>query len=252
MVPPAGGNTEQPSEQPVPAQDISIAPADMVIYPNEYIAYQKYLDVIRGRPGMADSAVIEATVTSILSGEVCPYQEEACTIEPYPDDWGTVTVDRIIEYLPFGEHGSQPAEAQTGGIQTSEEKTAPGYTGAEGQPGSVKYEPLQPGQEVQTHFLLTARPAKVRRLSTTGSEGMESAQSPGGDAGQLVVHQVGPGDTTFEPIPREGDHFVFSILATDALDSGEIVLPGLTIGSRFRARVQYDGTLYVQEYEPIP
>jgi hypothetical protein len=257
MAPPAGEETEQRGEQPTAAQDIAIAPSEMVLYPKEYAAYQAYLDVIKGRPGMADGAVIEGTVLSLATGEVCPYQEEPCRIEAYPDDWGTVRVDKIVEYAPIGEPGSNPVESQDGGTPTGEtpglsEQTSPQYTGTAGQAGPAKYAPLQQGQEVQAHFLLTARPARVRQLATGASAGAEAAQSAGADAGQVVTHQAEPGETTFEPIPREGEAFVFSTIATDARDAGELVLPGLTAGVRFRARVQYDGTLYVQEYELIP
>jgi hypothetical protein len=224
----------------------------MVIYPKEYAAYQQYLDVIRGRPAMADAAVIEATVLSILTGEICPYQEEPCRIEPYPDDWGTVRVDEIVEYSSLDGQGKNRVEEQTGGTQTSEGQTSPGYTGTEGQAGPVKYEPMQSGQEVKTHFLLTVRPARVRHLSATGAEGMESAQPLAADAGQPVVHQAEPGDTTYEPVLREEGYYLFGTLAAGAQDPGELVLPGLTVGSRFRATVLYDGTLYVQEYELIP
>jgi hypothetical protein len=229
----------------------------MVLYPKEYAAYQQYLDVIKGRPGMADSAVVEVTVISVAIGEVCPYQEEPCPIEAYPDDWGTVRVDSIVEYAPLGEPGNTPVEGQAGGTQAgrtpaSSAQTSPQYTGTEGQAGPAKYESLQPGQEVQAHFLLTARPAWVRQVTATAYEGAEVTQPAGGGAGQVVAHQAEPGEPTFEPIPREGEAFVFGTIATDARDPGELVLPGLTAGARFRARVLYDGTLYVGEYELIP
>ena len=248
----AGENTEQPGEQSAPAQDASIAPPEMVIYPKEVAAYEVYLDVIKGRPSMADTAVIEGTVLSIQPGEVCPYQEEPCPTEPYPDDWGTVRVDNIVEYAPLGEPGSSPVEGQAGGAQPSEGQTSPGYTGAGAQPGPAKYNPLQPGQELTAHFLLTTRPARVRRLATTAFEGAGQAQPLESDAGQVVTHQAETDDTTLEPVLREGGYFVFSTLAIDTQESGELLLPGLTAGARFRARVLYDGTLHVQEYELIP
>jgi hypothetical protein len=251
-VPPDIQTMEQGGEPSAPAQDISIAAPEMVIYPKEYAAYQQYLDVIKGRPSMADSAVIEGTVLSIQPGEVCPYQEEPCRIEPYPDDWGMVRVDKIFEYAPLVRQGSNPVEAQSSGVQLSEGQTSPGYAGTGGQPSPAKYKPLQSGQEVQAHFLLTTRPARVRQLTTTASEGAGSAPSLESDAGQVVTHQAEPGEPAFEPIPREGGAFVFSTLTTDARDPAELLLPGLTASARFRARVLYDGTLYVQEYELIP
>lgn len=240
------------SEQPAPANDILIVPEEMILYPAESIAYEKYLDVIRGRPGMADSAVIEGTITSLLYGEICPYQEETCRIEPYPNDWGVVRVDRILEYRPYGAQGEEPIMEQPGQAPTSGSETTPGHAGAGEQPKLGKYEPLQPGQEAEAQFLLTARPAKIRRVQATGSEGTGLSQPSGSDSEQTAEQQVGPGIPTFEAIPREGEAYVFHILPRESTESGAMALPGLTSGSRFRATVQYNGTLYVQGYEVIP
>lgn len=225
---------------------------EMIVYPAEYVAYQYYLDVIGGKPGRADTGVIEATVLSINTSEVCPYQEEICSIEPYPSDWGVVRVDNVVSYSPFGGQVSgaveEPGEAEPppGGRTTS------GNTGSGQQPEKAKYAPLRTGEEVQTLFLLTTRPAKVRSAPIAGAQAAEPARPPEGDAQTTIGRQIQPGEAVFKPIPREGDHFVFYPKLTDSSSAGETVLPGLEIGSRFRAEIRFNGTLYVEEYEVLP
>ena len=243
-----------PTATPVPPPEGEIArmPEEFIIYPEEFIAYQNYLDVIGGKPGIADTGVIEATVISISRTEVCPYQEEECSIEPYPNDWGMVRVDKIINYTPYAEQAlgsriEQPSETEPAGGETT-----PGYGGAEHQPKGGKYVPLQEGQEIQTLFLLTVSPVKVRYVPAAGSEGTEPTEPPGDDAQRTAEHPVQPGQTVFKPIPREGDYFVFAIRIVDSPTTIESILPGLAVGSKFRAEIRYDGTLYIEEYEVIP
>jgi hypothetical protein len=248
---PATPTAEIPSS-PSPATQTAPPARDIIIYPEGYGEYQKYLDVIGGTPGMADTGVIEATVASILKSEVCPYQEENCRIEPYPNDWGLVRVDEILQYVPYGAQDMEPAREQPGQTPDSGAETTAGSTGVSPPSKGQRHETLQPGQEIQTHFLFTARPAKVSTGSLAGPGSPLPSQPPGGEPEQAAEHRVQPGEPVYEPIPRDGDYLVFVTEIEGMPDSTEIILPGLEIGSRFRARIRYDGTLYVQEYEVIP
>jgi hypothetical protein len=245
-----------PTTAPATAGGETKGPAgELIIYPKEFIAYQNYLDVIGGKHGIADTGVIEATVISITRSEICPYQEEKCRIEPYPNDWGVVRVDKITSYTLYDaqQQPPEPGVEPPGGAESPGGVTSPGYTGPEQQSEKGRSEPLQEGQQVQTHFLLTVGPAKVRYVPMTESEGMEPAQLPDGDAQQTVGQPVQPpGETAFKPISREGDYLVFTTRIGDFQRTTEKILPRLEVGSRFRAEIQYDGTLYVEEYEVIP
>ena len=113
-----------------------------------------------------------------------------------------------------------------------------------------EYEPLQEGQEVSTHFLLTVRPVKVRYASINGSVGgMESAQEYGNtNSDQDISHVITPEEKIFKPIPKDGNYHVFTTKIGDFPGITEKNLPGLEVGSKFRAEIQYDGYLYVEEY----
>jgi hypothetical protein len=224
----------------------------MIIYPPQYSQYQAYLDVIGARPGRADTALIEATVTSIQTSDVCPYDEEECRIEPYPNDWGMVRVDKVVEYAPYGEQGEGAQAEQSSQAQGSGAETTAGDSGIEPAPERRQHEPLQVGQEVQTQFVLTTRPVKVRHVPAGESEGIEPMMHTEPEAGDTEEHALEPGQGVFQPIPRAGQHYVFTTRIGDYAAPVEVILPGLDVGARFRAEVQFDGVLYVEEYELVP
>jgi hypothetical protein len=257
MPPVVPSRPAQPSGEPAPVGKVPvgtapIAPMDMIIYPQEYSQYQAYLDVIGARPRAADTAIIEATVTSILTSDICPYHEEDCRIEPYPSDWGTVRVEKILDYAAYGEHPEGAEAEQPDQPKDSGAENTAGHSGIEPAFEGRLHEPLQVGQEVQTQFVLTARPAKVRYVPAGGSEGIEPMQYTESGAGEMVEHPVVSGEAVFNPISREGQYYVFTTNIGDYAAPVETVLPGLDAGARFRARIRYDGILYVEEYELVP
>ena len=150
----------------------------------------------------------------------------------------------------------QLEQPSSSGEEPSEEGTTPGYRGEDlPKPKLPEYEPLQEGQEVSTHFLLTARPAKVRYTPTPESEPsphgpMGSAQSKDIVSGQNINHKSEPGEKIFKPIPKDGSYYVFTTKYgfPEAIEKN---LPGLKVGSKFRAEIWYDGSLYVEEYGVI-
>ena len=262
------------TEGPAPARQLNgnetqSGTPEIIIYPEEYIIYQDYLKTIGGKPRISDIGTVEATIISITKTEVCPDEIDfaseptepiECSIEPYPKDFGIVRIDRIINYTPHSEQNmepiiEQPSEgkpSEGGETTTTSGYEGPGYSPKPKPP--IEYEPLKEGQEVQTLFLLTVSPAKIRYVPINESTGgMESIQLPEGDTQQTVSHQVGPEKKIFKPIPKDGDYFVFPKIGKFP-EPGvtEKILHGLEIGSKFRAGIWYDGSLlYVEEYEVI-
>jgi len=241
-------------------------------YPEEYLIYQDYLGTIGGVPRVSDVGIIEGTVISITRSEACPYPEEKCRIEPYPKDIGIVRIDKIIEYTSYSEQSvGQPIEEPPGEEPSGEEPlTGGGNKGEEPPlpPKPIEYERLQVGQEVPTSFLLTTRPVKVRYVSIppTGEpepgphgalelETGQSAEEPVGEKSS-VEYPLEPGEEplpkTYKPIPREGKYFVFTTKIIGYPETSQKILPGLEIGSKFRAKIHYAGSLYVEEYEIVP
>ena len=233
---------------------------EIALIPEEFVIYQDYIDVIGGVSPLSsyvDTGTVEATVISITESDICPgpqQEGETCTIEPYPNDWGTMRIDKIIDYTPFSEKTvQQPVEEPAEGEEPVQGTTPP-YQGKDlPEPKMPEYEPLQEGQEVSTHFLLTTRPVKVRYVPMESSEysqpesGLESAQ----ESEQMVGHSVEPGKKTYKPIPKDGGYFVFTTKVGEYPEVIEKVLTGLEIGDKFRAKIHYDGTLYLEEYEII-
>lgn len=258
---PAAGPEEASSAPPAPAR-ATLPPAsvlssgepagEMAIHPQGLVTYQAYLDVIGGRPGPADSATVEATVVSLHHEEVCPYRDqEQCPIEPYPRDWAMVRIDAMREHVPYGSAGP-PAEGAQPGSESPGEETSPQYRGAESAPAQKAVPPLREGQEVQALFLLTARPAQARYEPAAVSGGLEAAQGTGPGTGETQEQPLGPAQRAFPPLTTRGGRYVFVTRIGDYAAPVEILLPGLEAGDRFRARVRYDGILYVKEYELLP
>jgi len=239
----------------------------MVMIPEELVIYYDYLGVIGGKPRISDIGTIEATIISITKNEVCPDEIESvapeptdCSIEPYPKDTGIVRIDKIINYTPYSE---QPVEHLEQSSPSGEEpsETALGYNGNgyRGEdlpkPKLPEYEPLQEGQEVSTHFLLTAGPAKVRYAPIPEPQPsphgpMESAQSKDIISEQNRSHKSESEEKIFKPIPKDGNYYVFTT-KYGFPETIEKILPGLQVGSKFRAEIWYDGSLYIEEYEVV-
>jgi len=259
-------------------------------YPEEYLIYQDYLDVIEGvsrhfHKNIGDTGTIEATVISLRRDNICPYNEEKCRIEPYPLDVVRVRIDKIIEYTKYSEQTVEnPIEAMekpTNEKEQSEEdqgEQVPGYEGKfVPKPKLLEYDPLQEGQEVQAKFLLSARPVKVIYTSIPPKEEPEPSQLELGEEQAIIVSEdhtttakepSASNDSTitvssgtinieehlpkvYKPIPKEGDYFVFTTRIIEYPEISQKVLPGLKEGDKFRAKITYAGTLYLEEYELI-
>jgi hypothetical protein len=81
---------------------------------------------------------------------------------------------------------------------------------------------------------------------------MEPMQHTESGTDELVERPVEPGAAVFNPIPRQGHYYVFTSRMGDYAAPVEVILPGLGPGARFRAKIRYDGILYVEEYELVP
>lgn len=237
---------------PKPSSDNNNSISDEIAFiPPEFQIYQNYIEIIRGRQGKYDTAVIEATVVSLNRTEKCPYDEEICSIQPYPLDTGVVRIDRIIIYIPFDEQKSEQSDEQTSEGRSSGDSNTTSQNIGKGLPEHVQkeYASLKEGQEVNTIFLLTSREVKIKYASIKSSQdGRESAQATDTS---VVQQDILEGSVKYRPIPKEGDYFVFTTRIGDFKEPIEKIQPGLEPGSRFKAEIQYDGILYIKEFEKI-
>jgi hypothetical protein len=188
--------------------------------PEEFVIYQDYLRVIGGKPKIFDVGVVEATIISINKSEVCAYKEKNCRVF-YPNDSGIVKIEKIESYLSYPKKN---------------------------------YKDLEEGKNVFTHFLLTARPVKIKYVTVYIPKGMKDSFS------EINLESSNQkSNKIFKPIPKENGYFVFTTkvfyqeIESDYLPSektlNEKFLPGLKEGDKFKARIYYNGTLYVNEYE---
>lgn len=254
ITPPAGQQTggddiiiTPPSGQQPGGDDIIIN-----VFPEEYLIYQGYLEVINARPAAADFGEIEGTIVSLTQAEVCPYQEEDCSIEPYPNDWGIVRVDRVLSYSPFSGGNNepiieQPAESEAGG-----ETSTSGSQGQDISPKDRTFSALAEGQEVTTQFVLSARPVIVRYVPGNEMVPSDTSGNIEGGGEDTVGQAAQPGGIVYKPLPREGEVYIFTTKVDNIKEEVLKKLDGLKEGTRFRAEIRYDGILYISEYEIIP
>jgi len=211
--------------------------------PPEYEAYQAYLDVIHGKPGQSTAYTIEGTILSLLPGEICPYPQEICPIEPYPSDWGRVRVDGITS----GAASSSAAAAEQPGAKSSgegEAASAP-YQGQDIQTGKAGGD-LQVGGEYDALFQVTSRPVIVQYLPLP-TPGPAVTQAGGVLEG---MEQAAPAAGEYPALPKEGITYVLTTQVGNFPGPVRKSLPGLQPGDRFRAQVWLsEGILYIAEYE---
>lgn len=251
VIEPTGGDQDMIISPPAGKQSGS---EDIIIniLPEDYLTYLCYLEAINGRPGRADLGEIEGTVVSITHGEICPHQEEDCRIEPYPNDWGIVRVDRVLALTPASGEASeliieQPAEKDEGGIAST--------SGSQGQDISTKEKTvpaLTDDQEVTAQFVLTARPVNVRNVpgeEMVPSDGIGIREGSGEDT---VEQPAKPLDTACQPLPQDKGLYTFTTKVGGVKEVVQKKLPGLEVGTRFRAEITYNGIMYIDEYEILP
>lgn len=213
--------------------------------PGALSSYQQYLAVIGEHGGPSIRVSLEATVVSLLRSEVCPYQEENCRIPPYPSDWGTVRVDRVL-WSQKDAAERKDEQAARGRQRERQRSTAPS-PGSRDPERSAPPPTLRADQRVETQFLFTARLAIVRRVPHPLVD--NSFEGSGQTAAEARPR------LTFEPLPKEDGRYLFTVGVTDATEPEENALPGLDSGDRFRATAGYDGVLRVRTYEmlsPVP
>jgi hypothetical protein len=221
---------------------------ELVQIPVDFQIYQDYIEKLTGKRGISETGTIEVTVLSINRTEICPYQEENCSIEAYPMDTGLVKIEKIIQYTPVSRQ-IEPGVEQTTEVSLENKTIVPGYKGTE-YPSKSKNEYLQlkEGQEYQALFLITTRPVKIRYEKINGSEnGRESVQIP--DNNTKISHQSTPSEKTFKSIRKDGDYFVFTTKVGDFPTTIEKTFPGIEVGSRLIAEINFDGSLFIGEYE---
>lgn len=239
ITPPAGGGSG--------GEDIIIN-----IFPEEYLIFLGYLEAINARPAMADFGVIEGTVVSITPGEVCPYQEEVCPIEPYPNDWGIVRLDRVLSYSSTSSGEIEPIIEQPAEGKAGEGASTSGSQGQDIIPKEQVLSMLAEGQEVTAQFVLTARPVIIRHVPGGETDFADPAGNLEGGAEDTIEQPAQPREIAYKQLPKDGGTYIFTSQVGGVEEEVQNNLPGLGAGTRFRADIQYDGILYINEYEIIP
>lgn len=201
--------------------------------------FQDYLNLIREPSRDSDQVVLEGTVLAIEQNELCPYQEESCSIPTYPNDWGMVRIDAI---LPDPNTSGSIGDSAAGEAEGGEGRTSGQNQGVD-LPDKAHPE-LQVGQEVQAQFLLTTRPAVARwELAVPEDNNFERANAP---------ETAEESDPDYQPLLFENGRYVFTVGTSSTDQIEEKVLPGLVVGDRFRAVVSYDGIVRIFVYERLP
>jgi hypothetical protein len=251
ITPPAG---QQPA-----GNDIIITPPagqqpDIIInkFPDEYLIFQGYLEAINARPAGADFSEIEGTIISITHSEVCPYQEETCSIEPYPNDWGIVRVDRVLSHSAFSGGNNEPIIEQPAEGDEGEVTSTSGSQGQDISPKESVFSTLAEGQEVTTQFVLTSRPVIVRYVPGEKTVPFDGSSNLEGGGEDTIEQPAQPGDIVYKQLPQDDGVLIFTTQVGEVKEEVLNKLPGLEVGTRFRAMIRYDGILYINEYEIIP
>ena len=208
--------------------------------PEEFVIYQDYLETIGGKPKIYDYGIIEGTLISLNKSEICPSSRdlEHCDIEPYPNDWGKVRINKILDYKSYPRENLRNSSL-----------------------GTPNYEKLELGKEVLTHFLLTTRLAKVQTIGiyVPSSPRFIKITIPSSPEFKTKTSFT---EKFYKPIPKQGDLLVFTtnIFYQEIDRFGftpryeteiEKTLPGLQERDKFKAKIYYNGTLFVEEYEVI-
>jgi hypothetical protein len=244
ITPPSG---QPPAEQPPAGEDIIVN-----VLPDEYHIYQGYLDVINARPGMADFGEIEGTIVSITHSEICPYPEEDCPIEPYPNDWGIVRVDRVLTYASFSGVAIEPIIEQSAEGDNEGVTSTSGSGGQDIGPKEITAAALSEGQEVTSQFVLTARPVILRFVPGEETVPFDAPNNLEGNEGDTIEQPAQPREIVYQPLPQSDDVYIFTTQFGEVKEEVQKKLSGLEVGTRFRAEIRYDGILYIYEYEIIP
>jgi hypothetical protein len=102
---------------------------------------------------------------------------------------------------------------------------------------------IEEGSEITIEFDYSSRPAKIRMIPALEEPTSNSPEEP-------VSHIP----TFAEPIPRENGYFIYNIETNLVVGEIEIILPGLEVGSKFRATISYcsPNMISVGKYEIIP
>lgn len=255
--------SETPQNHHSNDQNILRRHEEILIYPEEYLIYQDYLKAIGGRPGQCDKGTVEATILSIKKTMICPdnvefliSESDECSIEPYPKDLAIVRIDKIISYTPYDKQAFQPKIEESPQKITLKDdladfrKASPENPSGSRMVQRKKYQVLQEGQEVETIFLLTTQPVLIRYAPINESkEGLESAITPQSSDQKAVGSKTRLLKKTFKPIPKVNNIPIFTTKIGKFPKGIEKKLPGLEVGSKFRATIRYNGQLYVEEYE---
>lgn len=261
----SSGCTQQVINVEAPEEEGEILIAKI---PEEYKIFRDYLTIIYGSPGVSDEGTIEATILSITADEICPDEIEfdepepkGCSIEPYPAHFGTIRIDKIIDYQQYSEKTDQsnPQEESSEIEDASEGQSIPGNQGSGVfiKPRKPEYDPLKEGQVVTANFLLTTDPANIIHISLPPAEsgnGLEIEKSLSNEPEQTAESPAGstePIPKIFKPITKINGIWQFTTKIIQYPETSQKSLPGLKVGDKFRAKIKYNGNIFVEEYQIV-
>lgn len=99
---------------------------------------------------------------------------------------------------------------------------------------------IEEGNEIQVSFFFSSRSAKIRVIPAPEA-GSVPPETP-------VAHVL----TSAKPIPKENGYFIYESESPSVTEVTETVLPGLEVGSKFKATGSImQGTILIGEYELI-
>ncbi len=167
-----------------------------------------------------DEVTMEATILSLTKLDLCPREEEICSVATKPSDHGDIRIDKIIE------HKRNP---------------------------EIEYDSFVESQEARAGFVYTARPAKVRCVSLEAQiseQYYEENKSIEKEEPKLPKSLSDSEIEKLNKIPIEDGYYVYTYYTAKC--PPEKVLPGLEEGNRIRFTLQYVGYgISVGEYEII-
>ncbi|MEM9774823.1 MAG: hypothetical protein AAF902_09600 [Chloroflexota bacterium] len=213
--------------------------------------FSSYQGVLIPNKGKVEQVEIVASVVRLNPSVKCPYAVENCPIEPYPNEWGQI---QIIEASPFVTNQPIQEEAgSAGSAPTGSESSVGSNQGIDiGGAKEEKSNQLEVDRTYETLFLLTTQPVKVNYSEVLYIEPVASQgdSQSGANSVSVDTSTANTGiERQFLPVPKQGGQYVFSLPNSPQYQESSIDLPGVSVGTKLRATVEYDnGIIYMKEY----
>jgi len=229
------------------SSDIKNSSQEIIIVPNNYNTYLKYVELLKNPSIRYKEAIVEATIIDISISDFCPYNEETCRIEPYPKDSGIIKINKIIQTIE-----SQSDIIETINLDNSSQNTTDEYKGEDIIKKETNYvQNIDIGRSLPTIFLLTSRSVSVNyeKIGTTNNTTKSTDNSIESEttSNKSIEQNM---NNTYENLLKKNGHYVFTIKIGDYDNTITKELPGLKTGDLIIAHIYYDDVMtYIGEYE---